>query len=184
MGTHNPVHADTMDGTMCAFALMCTKVQTPIFPAATFERSTLERFVAESAGKEPGVVNRPPEIHTRTITPPRAAREGCLVMLPPCVAHSIPNNSEKIETSGSVSEYGTQLSAPGDARWFCRVSIEVVPKGPTVEDAWGQWRQPWPAAMGGEDTRKRVALLTARYVWGDAEFSKCARQMMELDDKW
>jgi hypothetical protein len=31
LGTHNPVHADTFGGTMCAFALMSTKVPTP-FP--------------------------------------------------------------------------------------------------------------------------------------------------------
>ena len=82
-----------------------------------------------------------------------------MVMVPPCVVHSIPNNPGLIESSDAVSEYGTQLSAPGDARWFCRVSIEVVPVGPLREDAWRQWRQHWP---DGDDIRKRVELLTAR----------------------
>jgi hypothetical protein len=50
LGTHNPVHADTVDGTMLSFALMCTKVPTPIYPAAAFEPSALERLAQEAAG--------------------------------------------------------------------------------------------------------------------------------------
>ena len=180
LGTGNPVHADTFDGTMLAFALMCTKVPTPVYPAAAFEPSALQRFVQEAAGT-PGVT-RPAEIHAQPATPARAAREGCLLLLPPAVAHSIPNTAACIEAGEAVSEQGVVLSRANQARWFCRVSVEVVPApsagGAAVGGAWDQWAREWP---GGPDTRGRVALLAARHVWGDADFAEQARARMGLD---
>jgi hypothetical protein len=115
----------------------------------------------------------------------RVPKEGCLLLLPPSAAHSVPNIPGRVEDVSAVSEQGTRLSAAGDARWFCRVSIEVVPVGePRKRDgkgAWKEWRRLWPPATGGEDTRKRVALLAARHVWGDAAFSERARAAMGLD---
>ena len=185
LGEQNPVHADTFDGTMLAFALMCTKVPTPVYPAAAFAPSALERFVQEAAGA-PGVT-RPAEIHAQPATPARAAREGCLLLLPPGVAHSIPNTALPIEAGEAVSEQGVLLSRAGEARWFCRVSLEVVPAPPAgaaaAGGAWAQWTRQWPGADAGAQrgTRMRVALLAARHVWGDAEFAERARALLGLD---
>lgn len=176
MGEHNPVHADTFDGTMCAFGLMSTKVPTPIFPVATFEPSALERVVQEAAGADRST--RPPEIHTSSDAGARPSRGGCLVVLPPSVAHSIPNTPESVESQSSTSELGTLLSKEGSPRWFCRVSIEVVPDGPPVDGAWNQWRRAWP---GGADTRRRIALLAVRHAWGDSALAERARAQMGLD---
>ena len=175
MGERHLVHADTFDGTMCAFGLMSTKVPTPIFPAATFEPSALERIVLEAAGADRTI--RPPEIHTISESA-RPSREGRLVILPPSVAHSIPNIADSVESQSATSELGTLLSKVGDTRWFCRVSIKMVPDGPPVDGAWNQWRRTWP---GGADTRRRVALLVVRYVWGGGALAERARAQMALD---
>jgi hypothetical protein len=175
---------------MCAFALMSTKAPTPVYPATAFEPSALARFVAEAPGT-PGIA-RPAEVHVQPASPARPARAGCLLILPPAVAHSIPNAPHAIECGAAASEQGALLSSEGAARWFCRVSLEVVPAPPPhplggsqagggaggAEGAWGLWQREWP---GGPDTRRRVALLAARHVWGDADFAEQARAAMGLD---
>jgi hypothetical protein len=58
--------------------------------------------------------------------PQRSWRDGTLVILPPAVAQSVPN-------CGLPRDYerrnyaGELLAARKDDRWFCRVSIEIVP---------------------------------------------------------
>ena len=120
-------------------------------------------------------------------SPARPARAGCLLILPPAVAHSIPNAPHAIECGAAASEQGALLSSEGAARWFCRVSLEVVPAPPAgaaaAGGAWAQWTRQWPGADAGAQrgARMRVALLAARHVWGDAEFAERARALLGLD---
>jgi hypothetical protein len=46
----HPIHADTIDGTMACFALLSTKVPTPICPRDVFEPPALARFAQKSRG--------------------------------------------------------------------------------------------------------------------------------------
>ena len=85
----NTLHADTFDGCMVAFALACNKIQTPVYPGARFEPPALQRFIDEAPGT-PGVT-RPAEIPVADAGPLRVGRDATILVLPPCVAHSIPS---------------------------------------------------------------------------------------------
>jgi hypothetical protein len=170
----NPLHADTFDGTMVAFALMCNKITTPVYPSAHFSPPALERFVAEAAG-QPGVT-RPSDIHLRSCDhrgPRYTQRDGTILVLPPSVCHSIPNDIQ-LNTVSTVDSRGETLATKDYARWFCRVSIEIIPanEGNTEGGAWHQWQQAWP----DRQTRQHVALLAAEHVWGvDPSFLAAAK---------
>ncbi len=48
-------------------------------------------------------------------------------MLPGAVAHSVPNTRPVGAGPATVDSSGRPVAADGDARWFCRVSVELVP---------------------------------------------------------
>jgi hypothetical protein len=163
-----PIHADTFDGTMAAFALMSTKSPTPIYPRATFAPPALARFVEESQGA-PGHF-RPDEIHVLpgAAGPRRGANPAALVVLPGAVAHSVPATAPRGPGTATVDSRGAPVAADGDARWFCRVSVELVPAAAGGEDPWLLAHAPWPA---GSTLRRRIAVLVAEHVWGDGDFA-------------
>ena len=180
----HPIHADTFDGTMAAFALLSTKVPTPIYPRAVFEPTALAGFVVESRGPaapaDVGVTFRPYAIRVADGRegPRRAANSAALVVLPGAVAHSVPDRAPRAAGSATVDSSGSRVAADGDARWFCRVSVELVPScGGELYDApalgrgaWAQALAPgWPARL-----RERTAVLVARHVWGDSVFAGAA----------
>ena len=183
----HPIHADTFDGTMAAFALLSTKVPTPIYPRAVFEPTALAGFVVESRGPaapaDVGVTFRPEIIRVADGRegPRRAANSAALVVLPGAVAHSVPDRAPRAAGSATVDSSGSRVAADGDARWFCRVSVELVPScgGELYDYVWapalgrGAWAQAlapgWPARL-----RERTAVLVARHVWGDSVFAGAA----------
>lgn len=180
----HPIHADTFDGTMAAFALLSTKVPTPIYPRAVFEPTALARFVQESRGfaarADIGVTFRPEVIRVThgQEGPRRAANSAALVALPGAVAHSVPDRAPRAAGSATVDSSGKEVAADGDARWFCRVSVELVPScGGLLRDggAWAQALEPWPAGL-----RERAAVLVAQHVWGDVEFAAHAAPQLGL----
>jgi hypothetical protein len=175
----NPIHADTFDGTMAAFALLSTKVPTPIYPAAYFHPSALRQFVGEVTGVSP---LRPDRIRlARTDDgmersgPARVQRDATLVVFPPSVAHCVPNCDPS--HCASANGRGEPFAVEADARWFCRVSLELVPaRDNTDGGAWGQAAlHNWPSI----EIRKRAAVLIAEHVWGDPDFAMRAAALMQ-----
>jgi hypothetical protein len=176
------IHADTFDGTMVAFALMSNKLPTPIYPAAQFDGpNALQRFVQEASGV-PGITRPPVHVPQGLTGPLRQARAASLVMLSPAVAHAVPAEAGlHAANSASVDSQGQPLASAADHRWFCRVSIELIPaaaQGVAAADAWAMWKH---AAWPGNRLRERVALLVAEHVWdADAAFVAAARQQLGL----
>lgn len=181
----SPIHADTFDGCMVAFALTCNKIQTPIFPAAHFDPPAVEQFAAAAAGRDDGSC-RPHQIRLAQAAdgslrtgPPRRARDAVLLVLPGAVAHSIPSGV-RLHDEESTDSRGEPLAARADNRWFCRVSVEIVAGGVSQAGAvdggaWQQWKRPWPAPLPGQrPLREQVCLLTAAHVWGDPGFAALA----------
>lgn len=167
-----PIHADTMDGTMLAFAVMSNKLPTPVYPAATWP-DALTRFIAEARGTSPGRVTRPTAIHVPVGREGRRrpSQAAAIVVLPPAVAHSIPAGESVHETS-TVDSTGAVLARDRDNRWFCRMSLEIVPARGNATDgsAWTQYIG-WDSPV----MRARVACAAAEHVWGDADFAAAAR---------
>ena len=174
----HPIHADTIDGTMACFALLSTKVPTPIYPRAVFDPPALARFVQESRGPAApdavGVTFRPVAIRVAhgLEGPRRAAKSAAIVVLPGAVAHSVPDTRPVGAGTATVDSSGRPVAADGDARWFCRVSVELVPAPSSGAElleggAWAQALLPWrPAGL-----RERAAVLVAQHVWGDFAFA-------------
>lgn len=177
----NAIHADTFDGSMVAFALMCNKIPTPVFPAAHFEPSAMDQFVQVLRAADGDPKSRPDKIRLKKAPDGselkgamRAQRDAVVLILPGAVAHSIPSDIRLHEES-SVDSRGEPLANQEDNRWFCRVSIEIIAGGvsqggATDGGAWAQWQRPWPPML-----RQQVSLLTAHHVWGDPEFAERAK---------
>ena len=99
----------------------------------------------------------------------------------PAVAPAIPAAGALHDADSTLDSQGQPLASAADERWFCRVSIELIPAqgiaAADAADAWGMWKRAWPAGR----LRERVALLTAEHVWGaDADFVTAARQQLGL----
>ena len=186
-GGPGPIHADTFDGCMVAFALAANKIQTPIYPAAHFSPPAVVQFVSAATGSDPTC--RPDEIRlalaadgSECCGPPRGTRGApVVVILPGAVAHAIPDRS-RLHDEETTDSRGEPLAQAADNRWFCRVSIELIAGGVTQDGArdggaWEQWRRPWPNPL----LRRQVARLTAAHVWGDPDFAERAYRLMESD---
>lgn len=191
VGTH-PIHADTFDGTIAAFALMSNKVPTPVYPAAEFGANglptALDRFVSEVSG---GQSTRPSDeilVSPGWEGPIRQPRNSNITILPPSVAHANPSVDIHAPTSSTMDSLGRLLASPADNRWSCRVTIEVIPAGssspsprgggggiPLDENGALLWRRPWPRGL-----RERVAYLVAFHVWGDKAFAERARDALRF----
>ncbi len=172
---NNPVHADAFDGTIALFALASNIMGTPIYPDAVFAEEPLDQFVAEADGG-PGC--RPDAIRLLNFVPGHSMGEtgplrpwhtGSCVILPAAVAHAIP--------SGVV---------PADTpRWFCRVTVEIVPACGGQVDVEGHpfaqhggWGSP---GHPGIELRRKVCALVAEHVWGDESFAAAARARLGLE---
>lgn len=168
------IHADSFDGTIVCFALVSSKMGTPIFPNAQFAEPPLEQFVRESVGGphcRPAAIRlaksptgRPLKHHQREW------RDGSMAILPPAVAHSIPPGRVwDFESRGSD---GSVLATRDSPRWFARVAIEIVPaRGGAVDGPWWEQHKGWATPAH----RAAVAALVAEHVWGDPEFAAAAR---------
>ena len=81
----------------------------------------------------------------------------------------------------SFDSRGNPLATKDDNRWFCRVSIEIVPaRGGKVDGgAWSQWGNGWQDGALSVGVRQEVARLAAEHVWGDPAFAGRAREQMQ-----
>ena len=107
---HDPssIHADSWDGTILAFGLTCTKLGTPVYPAANFPLP-VATFLAQSRSGRSIALQLQDDAGPR-----RPWKPGSLVVMPACTAHSKPD--PLLETDPS----------PNIARWFSRANIRVA----------------------------------------------------------
>lgn len=184
-----PIHADSFDGTICSFALMSTKMGTPIYPAGLFSVAPLDQFVQESFGGFGGFECRPPEIRLQTNAASnrpisnalRPWRDGSLVILPAAVPHSIPNGY--VHDFQSSSHAGEMFASFDDPRWFTRVTLEIVHKDGVDfgKNPFGQWQNGWPTVTSPtgqvySPLRLKVSYLVAKHVWNNENFASMARK--------
>ena len=158
---HNPSapHSDSFDGTVLGFALVSTKLGTPVYPRAKFP-CPLDMFLSQSRTGR----NDAHQLDSTTLGPLRAWKPNTLVVMPACTAHSKPS-TQQIESD----------TTPEEPRWFCRATLRVAVAG-------GFQRGRTEAAR-----RDRLALsmLVAEHVWGDADFVAGARALSVVPyEKW
>ena len=172
-------HADSFDGTICAFALMSNKIGTLIYPAAqvqwrnterteaTTPREQFDREMNNSANQpRPGALR----YDDAQLGPVRKWRDGSCLILPPSVCHQIaahnavdPNDhDETFDSSGNV------LAGRTDKRWFSRVTMEIIPEGPNARREHGNMSpfqlhtlDAWP-----EGLREKICGLVKDNIWG------------------
>jgi hypothetical protein len=170
-------HADSYDGTICCFALMSNKIGTNIYPGAqvawrdahrTVPTSPRAQFLHEMEGRHA----RPAALryNNTELGPERGWRQGSCVILAPAVCHQIAAHEA---TNGAVNDatYGIDglvLATKTDPRWFCRVTLELIPAGANAQNKHGtddpfhlHTLDPWPAGL-----RSKVCMLV-KECWGD-----------------
>jgi hypothetical protein len=195
-----PIHCDSFDGTICTFALMSNKIGTPIWPSAqlafrvekddekistTIPTTPKKQFLREIKNKHPDQP-RPKALRydDSNLGPPRPWKDGSCVILPPSACHGIAPHkatdpNEQDETKDSA---GNILASRTLARWFCRVTLEIIPagNGETKENTCNADQRHghvnpfrihqvdcWPQG----NLREKVCRLVAEHVWGDDSFS-------------
>eukprot|EP00049_Salpingoeca_infusionum_P020528 m.364318 g.364318 ORF g.364318 m.364318 type:complete len:330 (-) comp26567_c0_seq1:36-1025(-) len=189
-----PIHSDSFDGTLCAFGLMSSKIGTPIYPQGQvawvqhkerppMRTTALSQFLEESDGT-PGVC-RPGKLRydEHQIGPCRVWRSGSLVIMPSCVCHAIASHKacDARVDDHTVAQDGTELASSSAPRWFCRITLQIIPAGPTVRVARDPWRQfsrhAWPSIA----LRRRVAYLNCKHVWRSKELAEEAKTHWEAN---
>ena len=155
---HNPsaVHSDSWDGTVLGFALLSTKLGTPVYPEAVFP-SPIAMFLSQSrTGRN--------DAHQldmkKNIGALRDWNPGTLVIMPAAVAHSKPSQ-EQIALDPD----------PSIPRWFCRATLRVAIRGRR-----GKTRE-------AREERLGLAILVARHVWGDPSFASAVEALRNVPRK-
>jgi hypothetical protein len=184
------IHADTFDGTLLAFALTSNKIPTPVYPGAYFQSNAIDLFMNAAEGKLDNTC-RPKSIRLAKDTQngklltgvKRKPRDCSILILPAAVAHSVPSNV-RLGMEESFDSNGEQFASKDDNRWFCRVSIEIIPGGSSHMNAhdggaWQQWMRKWPTNENGK-LRKLVCCLAAKHIWGDPDFARYAANHFNL----
>jgi hypothetical protein len=172
-----PAHADSFDGTICLFALMANKIGTIIYPAAqvawrdgrrTQKTTPRAQFLREMEGHTP----RPGALRYNDdeLGCERGWRPGSCVILGPSVCHQIAAH-RAIDPRVNDATFGLDgrvLATATDPRWFCRVTVEIIPAGAMAENAHGtdnpfslHARDPWPPGL-----RRKVCMLVKEHCWG------------------
>ena len=179
-GSH---HADSFDGTICCFALMSNKIGTKIYPGAQVTQVTWEegqnpepttpqsQFVEEMKVGCDGPRQRPAALRYNSVGPERGWRDGCCVILAPSVCHKIAEHkaTDPSVNDATVGSDGQVLATHTDPRWFCRVTLEIIPAGAAAQKNHGvvnpfglHSMDPWPSV----ELRRKVCMLVKDHCWG------------------
>jgi hypothetical protein len=172
-------HADSFDGTICYFALMSNKIGTIIYPGAqvawrdhacTQATTPREQFLREMGnGAEqprPGALR----YNAGQLGPERVWKGGSCVVLPPSVCHQIAAHraTDSADDDATTDSAGGTLATATAARWFCRVTLELIPAGASAQKPHGSVNPFELHSAGGwsDGLRSKVCRLVGEHVWG------------------
>ena len=158
---HDPsaVHSDSWDGTILGFALVSTKLGTPVYPKAVFP-SPVGMFLSQSRTGH----NDAHQLDIRNIGQLRTWNPGSLVVMPAAVAHSKPSR-QQITTDPE----------PSVPRWFCRATLRVGISG--------GFRSSGGRNEASREERLMLAILVSRFVWGDRNFAYAVEKLRHVPRK-
>jgi hypothetical protein len=178
-----PKHSDSFDGTICTFALMSNKVGTPIWPSAQLAFGEFDNPTTPKEQFEREINNNPRQARPsklgyddNKLGPKREWKDGSCVILPPSSCHGISRHraTDQNENDETKDSAGNILASRTQARWFCRVTLEIVPVGVNADQQHGldnpftiHQTDCWPQG----NLREKVCRLVAEHVWGDDSFA-------------